>query len=91
MATSADGGASWQAVDAGKLLGGLQSVMPGGCAETTTISATEVFSPDVIVDGANLLMVFERRGTDPTGASGWELAGRRFVTRSSEGSSFLPG
>src|SRR5215217_3657478 len=63
LAASADGGASWQAQDGGRPLSTLQSVMPGGCAESTAVNATELYAPDVIVDGSRLLMVFERRDT----------------------------
>jgi hypothetical protein len=68
LAKSTDGGTTWQAQNGGKPLSTLSSVMPGGCAEATNITATELYSPDVIVDGSQLLMVFERRDTDTTGA-----------------------
>jgi hypothetical protein len=68
LAKSSDGGATWQAQNGGKPLPTLQSVMPGGCAEATNITATELYAPDVIVDGSKLLMVFERRDTDTSGA-----------------------
>jgi hypothetical protein len=65
MATSADGGITWTAVNGGRPLPTLQTVQDGqSCTFDDSVHSTWVYSPDVIADGSRLVMVFEQRDHD---------------------------
>jgi hypothetical protein len=62
LATSSNGGTTWQPVDGGKPLPALRTVQAGQhCTQNDAVASTWVYAPDVIVDGSRLVMAFEQR------------------------------